>query len=246
MSDLQSKIKILLTEPEGAANLGYVARIMANTGFHSLVFTGSLSGREEAASRYAVNSSHILDNAVKRSTFKELVYEADTIIGFSPRNPWNDSSSLSYRDFAPKVQEEIGKGNSVGLLFGNEARGLSNDELAMCKYRVALPTDEACPSMNLSHAVLAALWELRTTDIAYDAPKHEITPYASTESRMLFMDKFTELLEISGYIGDQNSKLRLREINTAFTSKDWTEREISLLTSITGKLLKEIKYLKTI
>lgn len=243
MTDNLSKIKVLLSEPEGAVNLGYVARIMANTGFHSLVLTGILSGREEAASRYAIHSTHILDNILKRASFKELVSEADTVIGFSPRNPWDDGSSLPYSALAETVKAELQKGNRVGLLFGNEARGLGNDELALCKYRVALPTEAACPSMNLSHAVLTALWSIRTANLPLEAPQTHAAP-ANAENRMIFLDKLEELLEISGYTGEGSSKLRLREINTAFTSKDWSEREMALLTSVTGKLLREIKTLK--
>ncbi|QAR33125.1 hypothetical protein EP073_06840 [Geovibrio thiophilus] len=243
MTDPKERITVLLSETEGAVNLGYVARIMANTGFDRLSFTGALSGRELGASMYAVHASRILDGAVKQGSFTELVSQTDTIIGFSPRNPWNDGLSLPYSALAEAVKTEITAGKTVGLLFGNEARGLSNEHLSACRYRVALPTEDACPSMNLSHAVLAVLWGLRDamTNTEIKAGKPD---FASVEQKQRFKSKLAELLRISGYLNSQNNDVRLREIGLLFDSKEWSEREMNLLTSVTGKLLREIRTLK--
>ncbi|MCD8493250.1 MAG: RNA methyltransferase [Geovibrio sp.] len=241
MSDPKERVTVLLSETEGAANLGYIARIMANTGFDRLKFSGSLSGREQAASRYAVHASRILDNAVKKASFGELTAEEDIIIGFSPRDPWG--STLPYSSLAETVKTEIAAGKTIGLLFGNEARGLSNEQLSACRYRVALPTEASCPSMNLSHAVLVVLWELRGSFL-----KEEITitgqSFASAEQKRVFRDKFADLLDVSGYLNGQNNRIRLQEISMLFDSKEWSEREMNLLTSVTGKLLREFKALK--
>ncbi|MGE4497773.1 MAG: RNA methyltransferase [Deferribacterales bacterium] len=241
MLNPKERITVLLSEPEGAANLGYIARIMANTGFERLKLTGPLSGREQAASRYAVHASRILDNALKKTSFEELTAGTDILIGFSPRNPWD--SALPYSSLAETVKTEIAAGKTIGLLFGNEARGLSNEHLSACRYRVSLPTEDTCPSMNLSHAVLVVLWGLRQafseTEIQIDRQD-----FASAEEKRIFRDKFAELLSVSGYLNGVNNELKLREINMMFDSKEWSAREMSLLTSVAGKLLREITALK--
>lgn len=240
---IHENISVLLSDPEGAANLGYIARIMANTGFEKLIFNGNLSGREVAASRYAVNASRILDKALKVASFNELVSQTDVVIGFSPRNPWNDNRQISYDSFSEVVEAELKYGKTIGLLFGNESNGLTNDQLSSCKYRVAFPTEQLCPSMNLSHAVLVALWDLRTKLNSIKFQK-EKTDFASLEQRTIFKNKLEEVISISGYSDGHNLQQKLLEISSAFDSKNWTEREMNMLTSLFGKLARELNFLK--
>ena len=51
-------------------------------------------------------------------------------------------------------------------MFGNERDGLSAEELALCDEAVRIDTSELFPSLNLSHAVQIACWELRKAVLA--------------------------------------------------------------------------------
>ena len=62
----------------------------------------------------------------------------------------------------------------VGILFGPEDNGLDNNALDRCQQLLCLPTNPDYPSLNLSHAVLLLLYELR---MAMDIP-------ASTETHL--------------------------------------------------------------
>ena len=45
-------------------------------------------------------------------------------------------------------------------MFGPEATGLTNDEIALCGRRATIPAHPAQPSFNLSHAVAIAAYEV--------------------------------------------------------------------------------------
>src|SRR5580765_5236929 len=53
------------------------------------------------------------------------------------------------------------RGGRLALVFGPEASGLTDEELAQCHLRVHIPTDPAHPSLNLAQAVLVVAYELR-------------------------------------------------------------------------------------
>ncbi len=141
-------------------NLGAVCRAMANTGFTDLCFTGRLTGMESAASRFAVHAGYILQAARKKQDLADLLADSDVVFGFTPRNPWEDGKNLDLDGFHKKVAEAESRGQSIGLLFGNEKVGLHNEHLVLCNWRVALPTAKTYISMNLAQAVLVVLWEM--------------------------------------------------------------------------------------
>ena len=69
----------------------------------------------------------------------------------------------------------------VALVFGNEAVGLSNDEIQQCHAAVAIPTNPAFSSLNLGSAVQVLCYELRSLAFADLPPIVDpvVTPFAS-------------------------------------------------------------------
>ena len=61
----------------------------------------------------------------------------------------------------------------VGLLFGSEKFGLSNDDLSHCHWLMRIPTVDADLSMNLGQAVALCLYELARDPKAAAAPTRE-------------------------------------------------------------------------
>ena len=151
---------VLLHQVEGPINLGAVCRAMANTGFQNLAFTGPLEASEGQARKFALHARNILEAVPKKNDLLELTQGIDLVFGFTPRNPSEDGRGLDLDGFHQQVTKARQQGKSIGLLFGNEARGLENADLVQCHYRVALPTNETYVSMNLSQAVMVVLWEL--------------------------------------------------------------------------------------
>jgi len=232
-------INILLSRTEGPVNLGMTARAMANTGFTSLSFTGELQRDDEEALKYAVHADGILKNAFKAADFEQLISTSDRVIGFSPRSPYGGEKNIDITYLKEYTQKCLSEGLSVGLLFGNEASGLDNAELASCAKTVALPTHSSYPSMNLAQAVLVSLWEIK--DI--QSIKPESTDYAQRETINTLLSRLKEQLELIDFFNEQNPDSIWQEITQMIESKNLTKREAELMLAVTGKTIIRYSHL---
>jgi len=226
---------------EGPVNLGFIARAMANTGFSSLTYSGNLPKDHEEALKYAVHADNILSSATHTETFDKLISNSDIVIGFAPRAPFS-TSNLDYDDLKPFVEATLNDGLNVGLLFGNEAHGLNNEELSACSKIVSLPTSSEYSSMNLAQAVLVALWELKSVEF-----NNEITTiYAERDTLDTILMRLKEYLELIEFFNEQNPDYIWHEIRQVIETKKITSREAELLLSIIGKsIIRYTHLLKT-
>jgi tRNA/rRNA methyltransferase len=223
-------IHVLLSRIEGAVNLGFIARSMANTGFSSLSYIGTVSKNNKTALKYALTASDILASARHADSFRSLVSDSDVVIAFTPRDPFT-APPLAFEDLKSYVEDTLADGLSVGLMFGNEAHGLNNEEISLCTKRVSLPTSENFPSMNLAQAVMVVLWELRKSK----PQKKPDTVYADCETIDILRDRLNEYLELIEYFNKQNPAGIRHEINHMIQRGRLTKREAELLLSIISK-----------
>lgn len=224
---------VLLHNIEGPVNLGSVCRAMANTGFANLRFSGELQGNEGEARKFAVHSREILDSAAHASSLETLTQGLDIVYGFTPRNPWPDGRGLDLDQFLVSWKQSVEEGKQIGLLFGNEARGLKNDELARCHYRVVLPAHADYVSMNLAQAVLVVLWEIRRLgEVGSSEPDPEM---ATGEEKAALIENIREFLDVLEFLNPQNPEHLWLEILPIFNTRQWTKRELTILHAMFGK-----------
>ena len=76
-------------------------------------------------------------------------------------------------EFAERIESTR---QSVALVFGEECKGLSTEDLLRCDYLVTLPTWEGYPITNLSHAVHTLTYELHRNRVLASQGKDEALP----------------------------------------------------------------------
>ena len=234
MNCLINQPRILLHNVEGPVNLGSTARVMANMGFNDLGYTGVLTGSEKEVILFALKAFPIIESAEKYEDLESMIADCQVLIGFTPRDPWPDGKSLGYCDFAEHVRESGVRGLKIGFLFGNEAHGLNNEDLTHCNYRVALPTSDHFPSMNLSHAVLSALLPLRMNTLEYEIEK-PAPSYVDMSKKKQLTDKIFDFLDAIDYLGKEPSSSTRHELEAIWKARQWTERECNLLLGVFNK-----------
>ena len=154
-----SHIGIILVEPQIPENIGSVARAMANMGVHRLLLVRpkncDLSRVLKTAtgpSWDVVESLEVFDDL--RTALAPFHYLAGTTARLGSLRPALTSPRLLAKDLIPLSRE-----NHVGILFGPEDRGLSNEELHHCHTIVNIPTS-GFSSLNLAHAVMILCYEI--------------------------------------------------------------------------------------
>ncbi|MFL2981940.1 MAG: RNA methyltransferase [Candidatus Poseidoniaceae archaeon] len=155
-------LDIVLVGINHPGNLGAICRTMLNHGFDKLSMVNpNCSPDDEEARNRAKHSGRILDTARIYNSLEDAVSDSSLVIGTSGKRevgskvlkrhfvlPW---------EFAEMVRDFDGK---VSLIFGEEGKGLSTDDLDRCDFLLTLPTWEGYPIANLSQAVGHCVYEL--------------------------------------------------------------------------------------
>ena len=148
---------VILVEPQTSGNVGAIARVMKNFGFSKLVLVNPQCDHKDSDARArAKHAKNILDDAEIKQ-FSELEY--DYLIGTTAR--LGGDYNITRSPVTPvELSELISDKSRIGLVFGRENDGLSNEEIAKCDFVVSIPTNPDYGVMNLSHAVAIILYEL--------------------------------------------------------------------------------------
>lgn len=186
-------LRVVLVAPEYPGNVGYVARVMANFGVEDLVLVGGCDITEEARDR-AVHAQTVLNRARRVDTLQEALRGVDLAVGTTAILAVPDK--IVWRNSIP-IRQGIAlvraAGPRVALVFGRESRGLLTDELEHLDLLLTIPTNDAYPSLNVSHAVAVVLYEL--SEAVRRIPEQEL---ASRADREALLDRFDELMEAQG------------------------------------------------
>jgi TrmH family RNA methyltransferase len=133
---------------------------MMNFGCSDLVLVNAAPVDEHTRQR-AVHAQAVLDAARHFPTLAEAKKEFDHVVGFAARISRLDKAHLRMGESLETVARRLdGMGGRVALVFGREDFGLSNEDVEICDILCGIPTSPAYRSMNLSHAVTVALYEM--------------------------------------------------------------------------------------
>lgn len=168
----ESRFSVVLVEPQYRDNVGHTARAMLNFGVGDLVLVNAPEVDEETKMR-AVHAQAVLQHARRVPTLADVKQEFETLVGFAARVSGLDKAHRRLGESLPEVARRLDQtGGRVALVFGREDFGLSNEDVALCDQLCRIPTSPSYRSMNLSHAVSVALYEITRSG-------HAPMPYVS-------------------------------------------------------------------
>ena len=133
---------------------------MQNFDFKNLILVNPCELTDECYAR-AMHAQDILKKATITKTFEEAINTIDFLISTSSIESINDKRHLRNAIQLDQLTEDIyqTKGK-IGIVFGREDYGLSNEEISRCDIMLKIPTSEKYLSMNLSHAVAIVLYNI--------------------------------------------------------------------------------------
>lgn len=226
---------ILLHSTQLPENLGAVARIMGNFGLSELrLITPCIPPLDPKAMATSAGAEHILKNAKIYTTLCEATSDIHTLIGTCA----DLRVGIRAYETPSTLFETFDSMGKVGILFGCERSGLSQEDLSHCHATVQIPVNPEFSSMNLSHAVAV---------VAYEYFKKLHTPksfmalgqtHLATQGEMdTFFTILEHMLDEVGYWRVDSKKPQMREnLRNLFSRSSLTQQEIQTLLGMLNNL----------
>ncbi len=179
---------IILVEPSKTQNVGSIARIMMNFGFHNLILINPKVNLADPEIEIVARRAIMIINGAQISVggLESLRDEFELLIGTTARvgSDYNlNRIALSpEKGFSNDIHH-----NRIGIVFGREQHGLLNEEIALCDVLLNIPADKNYPVLNLSHALAIILYELQKTlesqrkQDTSKQPKHRVATFKERE-----------------------------------------------------------------
>jgi len=236
-------VSIILVRPKFPENVGSVARAMKNTGLNRLMVVNGCSPLHPSAYKLASGAEDILERAEEFFTLKEAISEMGCVVGTTSRG-----GKERYPDFTPedltKKLIPISQKNLIGVAFGSEKEGLTNEELSLCHLYARIPSMESFPSLNLAQAVMVVCYALFQSSVETRKPSIELAQTEALESMFEHMGK--TLIQI-GFLEPDHPKRIMRVLRRLFGRSQMNEREVQILQGIWSQMdhcLRKEKNLK--
>lgn len=223
-------VRVVLVRPGTQANIGAVARIVQNTGLAGLDLVSPGDWRGVECWRTAWGAQQVLEQARVFETLPEALADATFVAGLSGRRDAGVPVS-DVRDLAGEVAA-LGDEDRVALVFGPESSGLSLDELSLCGRRVRIPSHPQQPSLNLSHAVMVAAYEV------FRAGRRPVAGArrATHDEKARMLDLLREGLIAVAALPAANTDGYFQEWRALFERADLTPKEVRLLEHMARKM----------
>jgi tRNA/rRNA methyltransferase len=221
-------ISIILVRPRFAENIGSVARAMKNMGLSRLIIVNGSSPLHANAYKLASGAEDILERAEEFFTLAEAISETRVVVGFTSRGGKERRPDLTPEALAKKLIP-LSQKNAIGLAFGSEKEGLTNDELSMCHLYARIPSVESFPSLNLAQAVMVVCYEL--FNASTESPKRSAQLAQAEQLERMFEHMQKTLLRI-GFLDSNNPKRIMRVLRRLFGRSQMDEREVRIFQGI--------------
>ena len=230
------KVYFILVRPQMGENIGSVARAIKNFNIKYLrIVNPRCNWPSQKALATSVGAKDILKSAKIYNSIEKAIGDLDIIFASTSRIRKVNKKIISILDFKKKVEKK----RKIGILFGPEASGLSNDEISYANYLVKIPTNKKFSSLNLSHSAIIFCFEL----FQYFSNKKAIykSGYKSSVAKKSEVNKFLSFiinkLDKKGFLQpDHKRKSMIRNINNIFHRLNLSEQEIRILLGIFSTL----------
>ena len=233
-----NNINFILVRPQLGENIGSVARALKNFNFSKLRIVNPKSGwPNQKAIVTSVGAKNVLQSSKVYNSLDKSVGDLDKIFATTSRIRKVNKKIISIFDLNKKIKNK----QKIGIIFGPESSGLSNNELNCADYLVKIPSNEKFSSLNLSHSVILFCVHL----FSLFSKKKFIykSNYKSLKASKAEVSKFLKFmiqsLDKRGFLQPNHKrKSMIRNIENIFYRINLSVREIRILLGIFSILNK--------
>jgi tRNA/rRNA methyltransferase len=245
-NNCKNHLSIVIVEPQGALNVGAIARVMKNMGLFRLVLVNpQCDYLGEEAQRMAVHAKDILAQAKLVDSLATALAPCQRIIATTARERTLRSPLETPRQALPWL---LAPNLPSALVFGREDSGLSNEELNHAHRFVKIPVDPGYSALNLAQAVAVCAYELHQASLApvppVSAPQEAVMPPVPDQVMPLAdaasLDRYYQHLEKTlldiQVLYPHTAAARMAKLKRIYQRSGLSEDELALLRGILGQV----------
>ena len=231
-----NNICFILARPQLGENIGFVARALKNFNLTNLrIVNPRCNWPNQEALVTSVGAKNIIRSSKIYHSIEESVADLDTIFASTSRIRKVNKEIISILDLKKKIKKK----QKVGIIFGPEASGLSNNDLNCADYLVKIPANKKFSSLNLSHCVILFCFQF----FQFFSNKKSVynSNYKSSAATKSEINKFLNFiicgLDKKGFLQPNHKRQSMiRNISNIFHRINLSEQEIRILLGIFSTL----------
>jgi len=232
-----SNLKVILVEPNGPLNVGSVARLCSNFEVEELrIVSPKCDIYSLEAKKMALKGQKFLKHCKIFDDLQKAIFDCDLVLASCGRIDLNKDSLFGSSENIFDWTLSFKKINNLAIIFGREDRGLTNSELLLANKTFNIPTSQNNPSLNLSHAVSIALYELnKYSKRNFD---QELKVFNLASSKQIH-DSFLEIEELLlgvGYLLKHTSRAKIGKFKNYILRANTSMHEINVLRGIVHQI----------
>ena len=234
---MTNRVGFVLIRPQLPENIGFCARALKNFGFEKLDL---VNPKEKWPSRKAIATSVGAKNILKKtkihSNIKSAVSNYDIVYASSARKRDINKKHLSFNKFIESIKKN--KNKKIGIMFGPEASGLSNEDITHSNYIFKIPVSKKLESINLSHSLIIVCYEIfRNIKRSYFNKSKKLDGVINKKKLNNFLHFVENRLEKKGFFQpSEKKKSMLINLRNIFSRTELSNKELRILSSIFSKL----------
>ena len=234
---MKNKFGFILVNPQLGENIGSCARALKNFGFSNL---NIVSPRDPwpntKAKMTSVGAYNIVQKANIYKNVSDAVKNFDVVFASTARKRDVNKKHISIINFVKLLSKY--QNTNIGIMFGAEASGLSNNDLSLSNFIIQIPTSSKLTSLNLSHAVIIICYEiyksLNFTQFKKEIMLTKLSSKSSIKNLIKFLEKMLDKKKF--FKPPEKKKSMILNINNIFGRLELSDKELRILFSIFSSL----------
>jgi tRNA/rRNA methyltransferase len=239
---LFKNIHFILVRPQLGENIGATARSLKNFNFENLRLVAPRDSWPNKSATYtAVDAKDIVHKAKVYQYNDEAVSDLDYVFATTSRSRSVNKKIIDLNEAVKIIKKQNILNKKIGILFGPEASGLSNDDIINANYLVNIPTNIKFKSLNLSHAVTIFAFQLFLSSKKIELLVKNL--YRSEDAKkkdvQVFLNFLISHLDKVGFLKPEEKRQQMiRSIKNIFHRSSLSTQEIRTLSGVISSFIK--------
>jgi tRNA/rRNA methyltransferase len=228
---------IVLVRPQMGENIGAVARAMLNFGLTGMRLVEPRDRwPNPKAHAVASGADKVLETAKVEWRLEDALADCTLVVAATARPRELEKPVWAARETIARFREAIAAGGRPAVLFGPEANGLGNEDIARADAIMTYPVNPGFASLNLAQAVMAFSFSWGEARQQGEAPNWFANALSETAPQALLDEFFAHLEEelIRGrfYHPPEKAPLVRQAIRSLFQRARLSRHEVAMLRGV--------------